>query len=182
MENNTILKSKELLDTIREKMNNELDSLTLYTEFCTNQDLGIFDNIESFENGYNVKPIKVIKGINIYYMPTLMVAVTAEVAITLHLFDDSVIIIVDDIFSDMFNNKEKWAVICHEIGHIVDGDNTTDERKKEFIADKYAAECVNTSSIISAISKIRDILEYLYGNSSNLLLLDERIEKIKNSR
>lgn len=176
------IKLKELLDRIKQEINDELNSSSEYIKFCENQDVGIFDNVASFENGYDIKPVRKVKGINIYHMPLLMIATTSEIAITMHLFDDSSIILVDDLFNEIFTDKEKEFIIYHEIGHILDKDNNANIERKEFTADNYSLRHVNKDVAISAMTKTRDILEYLYAKGTLLMsLFDERIKRIENS-
>lgn len=53
------MKKEKVLDTIKEYIINENKSKSEFINFCQAQDAGIFDNIENFEYGHNIKPYMV---------------------------------------------------------------------------------------------------------------------------
>lgn len=91
-----------------------------------------------------------------------MIATSTEICCTLELFDNSNIIIVDDIFLELFTNREQESVLYHELGHIYNTDDNDNSINNEINADMYSLENTSIESLISVLHKTMEFIEYIY--------------------
>jgi len=69
-------------------------------------------------------------------------------------------------------DEQLWSIICHELGHIIEGHSVTDIQSEnhmhEFVADGYVKKFgANPKAFIASLLKMRDVTHIYYHVDTN---------------
>jgi len=93
---------------------------------------------------------------------------------TIQINNESLIGYDDKLIKELkLNNDEIYALVLHEIGHLISSGETSDELNKEMFCDNFAQQIIGPFAIINALRKIQSIQPDDISKA-----IDQRIAKI----